>query len=74
MNEYEYEYYLYKTYSTNPKMYILLDILCHKYEQEYYSLNIFTNLFEYLNIFKYLKIIKPKVTAPYQSEECASDI
>ena len=59
MNEYKYEYYLQKTYYTNRNMNIVLDILCYKYEYEYYSLNIFTNLFEYLNIFEYLKIFNP---------------
>ena len=71
MNKYEYEYYLQNTYFTNTNMNIILDILFHEYEKEYYSLKIFTNIFEYSNIFKYLKIIKPKFTATYQSEECA---
>ena len=71
MNEYECEYYFQNTYSMNTNMNIILDILCHKYEKEYYSLKIFMNILEYLNIFEHLKIIKPKVTVTYQSQDCA---
>ena len=72
MNEYGYEYYSQKTYSTN--MNSILDTLCHKYEKEYYVLRIFTNIFENLNIFEYLKINKFKVTATYQIDDCGQDI
>ena len=55
----------------NTNMDIILDILCHKYKKEYYSLKTFTNIFKNSNTFEYLKIIKPKVTATYKSEDCA---
>ena len=58
----------------NTNMNIILDILCHKYEKENYSLKIFMNIFEYSNIFEYLKIIKPKVNATYRYEDCAYNI
>ena len=41
MNEYEYEYYLQKTYSTNINMNIILDILCHKYERIHSNIRIY---------------------------------
>ena len=50
-------------------MNIILDTLGHKYEYDYYLVNIFTNIFQYSNIFECLKIIKYQVTATYQSEE-----
>ena len=71
MNKYKYEYHLQKTYSTNENINNILDIWCHEHEKEYYSLKIFTKIFGYLNLFEYFKIIKPKVTATYQSEDCA---
>ena len=74
MNKYEYEYFLQNTYSTNTNINIILDILCHENEQEYYLYNIFSNIFKYLNEFEYLKLIKPQVTATYQSEDCGYDI
>ena len=74
MNDYKYEYYSQKTYSMNKNMNIILDDLCHEYEKEYFFLKIFMNIFKYSNIFEYLKLIKPKVTATYQSEDCAYEI
>ena len=35
---------------------------------------ILKNIHEYIRIFEYLKIIKPKITATYQSEDCPKDI
>ena len=55
----------------NTNMNIILDILCHDHEEEYYFLKIFMYIFEYLNIFEYLKKkINPKVSTIYQSEGC----
>ena len=35
---------------------------------------ILKNIHKYIRIFEYLKIIKPKITATYQSEDCPKDI
>ena len=51
-------------------MNIILDTLGNKYQYEYYSLEIFTNIFEYLNIFEFFKIIKSQVAATYQFQDC----
>ena len=59
-------------YDERIKVWILFaKYIFYEYEYEYYSLKIFMNIFKYSNIFGYLKIIKPMVTATYQSEDCS---
>ena len=51
-------------------MNIILDILCHKKELEYYLLKKM-NIFKYWNILEYLKEGKnTQLTATYKSEDC----
>ena len=56
------------TYSMNKNMNIVIDILCHKYENLLnYLLTNSMNIQQYLNLLEYLKIIKTQAIATYQS-------
>ena len=55
----------------NTNIIIIPDILCHKYEKNFFVVKIYSQIYSNIQkIFKYLKIIKPLVTATYQSEYC----